>query len=368
MPHGPPFRADPVGSLLRPSALRQAYKAFKGGRIDAAEFRDVQDGSIRAAVHRQEEVGLAVVTDGEFRRSSYWARFVERTEGFAIRQAAYSFRDESGCESSFTAPYASAKLRRIRELALDEFLFLRDVTRVTPKITLPAPSAMHFYAGHQFADPQIYGDAEEFFADLSLIFRQEIADLAKAGCRYIQLDEVAIAMLCDPLVCERAKAEGEHADALIRLYIDAINQALAERPADMVVGVHVCRGNFKGRYLSEGGYDAVAERFFGGLNATHFLLEYDTRRAGDFSPLRFVPKDKGVVLGLISTKTPSVESTDILLRRIEEASRYIDLSRLAIGPQCGFASTVAGNPLSETDQWAKLARAVEVAAAVWGSL
>jgi 5-methyltetrahydropteroyltriglutamate--homocysteine methyltransferase len=368
MPHGPPFRADPVGSLLRPSALRQAYKAFKGGRIDAAEFRNVQDSSIRAAVYRQEEVGLAVVTDGEFRRSSYWAHFVERTEGFAIRQAAYSFRDESGCESSFTAPYASAKLRRIRELALDEFLFLRDVTRVTPKITLPAPSAMHFYAGHQFADPQIYGDAEEFFADLSLIFRQEIADLAKAGCRYIQLDEVAIAMLCDPLVCERAKAEGEHADALIRLYIDAINQALAERPADMVVGVHVCRGNFKGRYLSEGGYDAVAERFFGGLNATHFLLEYDTRRAGDFSPLRFVPKDKGVVLGLISTKTPSVESTDILLRRIEEASRYIDLSRLAIGPQCGFASTVAGNPLSETDQWAKLARAVEVAAAVWGSL
>jgi len=226
---------------------------------------------------------------------------------------------------------------------------------------------MHFYAGRHFANPQVYGHTGEFFADLSLIFRQEIADLTKAGCRYIQLDEVAIAMLCDPLVRERARAEGEHADALISLYIDAINQALAERPAAMAVGVHVCRGNFKGRHLSEGGYDAVAERFFGGLNATHFLLEYDTKRAGDFSPLRFVPKDKGVVLGLISTKTPAVESTDFLLRRIEEASRYIDLDRLAIGPQCGFASTAAGNPLSEADQRAKLARAVEVAATVWGS-
>lgn len=367
MPHSPPFRADPVGSLLRPSALRQAYKAFERGRIDAAEFCKVQDDSIRAAVHLQEEAGLAVVTDGEFRRSSYWARFVERTEGFAIRQAAYSFRDESGCESSFTAPYAAAKLRRVRELALDEFLFLSTVTRVTPKITLPAPSTMHFYAGRHFANPQVYGDAGELFADLSLMFREEIADLAKAGCRYIQLDEVAIAMLCDPLMRERAKAEGEHADALIGLYIDAINQALAERPAAMAAGVHVCRGNFKGRHLSEGGYDAVAERFFGGLNATHFLLEYDTKRAGDFSPLRFVPKDKGVVLGLISTKTPAVESADFLLRRIEEASRYIDLDRLAIGPQCGFASTAAGNPLSEADQRAKLARAVEVAATVWGS-
>jgi 5-methyltetrahydropteroyltriglutamate--homocysteine methyltransferase len=195
-----------------------------------------------------------------------------------------------GCAVGNDAVELALKLRRMRELALDEFLFLRNVTGITPKITLPAPSTMHFYAGRHFADPQVYGNAGEFFADLSLIFRQEIADLAKAGCRYIQLDEVAIAMLCDPLVRERAKAEGEHADALISLYIDAINQALAERPAAMAVGVHVCRGNFKGRYLSEGGYDVVAERFFGGLNATHFLLEYDTRRAGDFSPLRFVPK------------------------------------------------------------------------------
>lgn len=367
MPHSPPFRADPVGSLLRPPALRQAFKAFAGGSIDAAEFRKIQDDSIRAVVRLQEQVRLAVVTDGEFRRSSYWARFVERTEGFAIRRAVYSFRDESGRESSFTAPYAAAKLRRVRELALDEFLFLREIARVTPKITLPAPSTMHFYAGRHFADPQVYPDASEFFADLSSIFRQEIDDLAKAGCRYVQLDEVAIAMLCDPLLRERAEAEGEDADTLIGLYVDAINQALAGRPPAMAAGVHVCRGNFKGCHLSEGGYDAIAEQFFDGVNATHFLLEYDTERAGDFAPLRFVPKDKGVVLGLISTKTPALETSDALKRRIEEASRYIDLDRLAVGPQCGFASTVAGNPLTEADQRAKLARAAEVAAAVWGA-
>jgi 5-methyltetrahydropteroyltriglutamate--homocysteine methyltransferase len=315
----------------------------------------------------QEEVGLAVVTDGEFCRASYWARFVERTEGFAIRQAAYSFRDDSGRESSFTAPYAVAKLRRVRDLALDEFLFLREVAQVTPKISLPAPSTMHFYAGRHFADAKVYGGAAEFFADLSAIYREEIADLAAAGCRYVQLDEVAIAMLCDPLVRRRAEAEGEDAATLLGLYIDAINEAVAARPPDMRVGIHVCRGNFKGRHLSDGGYDAVAERFFGEVRATHFLLEYDTSRAGDFSPLRFVPKDKGVVLGLISTKTPAIESLDAVRRRIDEASRHIELDRLAVSPQCGFASTVAGNPVSEADQRAKLARTVEVAAAVWGS-
>lgn len=191
--------------------------------------------------------------------------------------------------------------------------------------------------------------------------------MAKAGCPYVQLDEVAIAMLCDPVLRERAKGEGEEADTLVDLYIDAINQALAGRPPNMAAGIHVCRGNFRGRYVSEGGYEAVAERFFGGVNATHFLLEYDTMRAGDFSPLRFVPKDKGVVLGLISTKTSALETSEALKRRIEEASRYIDLDRLAIGPQCGFASTVAGNPLNEGDQRAKLERAVEVATAVWGA-
>lgn len=361
--HGPPFRADHVGSLLRPVALREAFKLFDVGKLDAASFRRVQDDSIRSAVRLQEEAGLQIVTDGEFRRSSYWGRFVERTEGFEIRSAAYKFRDENGHEISFTTPYAAAKIRRVRELALDEFEFLRDTARVSPKITLPAPSTMHFYAGHRFADPDVYSDGPSFFADLSRVF----ADLAKAGCRYVQLDEVAIAMLCDPSLRDRAKTEGQDPDTLVDTYIEAINQAVAYRPADMAVGIHMCRGNFKGHYLSEGGYESVAERFFANVNATHFLLEYDTKRAGDFAPLRFLPKHKGVVLGLISTKTPVLEATDALTRRIEEASRYVDLDRLAIGPQCGFASTVAGNPVTEADQQAKLARMVEVATVVWGS-
>lgn len=366
-PDGPPFRADPVGSLLRPAALRQAFKTFAAGELDAPSFHRTQDDSIRAAVGLQEDVGLRVVTDGEFRRSSYWGRFVERTAGFEIRTAAYKFRDESGHEMEFTAPYAAGQVRRVRELALDEFVFLRDVTRVTPKITLPAPSTMHFYAGGQFADPKVYADAAAFFADLSRVFQEEIADLAKAGCRYVQLDEVAIAMLCDASIRAQTEARGEDPDALVDTYINAINSAVAHRPADMAIGIHVCRGNFKGHYLSRGGYEAVAERFFAGANATHFLLEYDSPRAGDFGPLRFVPRDKSIVLGFISTKTPVLETMDTLKRRIEDAARYVDLNRLAIGPQCGFASTVAGNPLTEADQWAKLARAVDVAAAVWGS-
>jgi 5-methyltetrahydropteroyltriglutamate--homocysteine methyltransferase len=363
----PPFRADHVGSLLRPAVLRSGFKSFEAGEIDAAAFRKVQDVNIRAAVRTQEEIGFKVVTDGEFRRSSYWARFVERTEGFAIRQAAYRFHDGSGQEANFTAPYATARITRVRPLAVDEFVFLRDITRVTPKITLPAPSTMHFYAGGHFADRAVYADAETFFADLTDVFQEEIADLAKAGCRYIQLDEVAIAMLCDPLLRERVKSQGQDADKLVGIYIDAINRAVAKRPPDMAVGIHVCRGNFKGRHLSEGGYETVAERFFADVNATHFLLEYDTKRAGDFRPLRFLPTNKGAVLGLISTKTPALENADDLQRRIEEAGRYIGIDRLAIGPQCGFASTVAGNPVSEADQRLKLSLAVEVATAVWGS-
>jgi 5-methyltetrahydropteroyltriglutamate--homocysteine methyltransferase len=364
---GPPFRADHVGSLLRPAALRQAFKQSSTGRIDAAAFRRVQDDCIRRAVRMQEDIGLKTVTDGEFRRSSYWARFVERIEGFEIRAAAYKFRDGKGRELAFTAPYAAAKLRRARDLALDEFEFLRDAAHVDPKITLPAPSTMHFYAGRSFADPKTYRDVQSFFADLTLIYQEEIAVLAKADCRYVQLDEVAIAMLCDPALRDRVKAEGQEPDTLVDIYIDAINRAVARCPKNVAVGIHLCRGNFKGHFLSEGGYEAIAERFFSTVDATHFLLEYDTPRAGDFSPLRFVPERKGVVLGLVSTKSPVLESVDALKRRVDGAARYIDLDRLAIGPQCGFASTAAGNPLTEADQRAKLARVVEAASEIWGS-
>ena len=365
-PHGrPPFRADHVGSLLRPSTLRQAFRRRAGNEIGADQFVRIQDDCVRNVVRMQEAAGLEVVTDGEFRRGSYWGRFVERTEGLEVRAALLKFRDDHGHEVDFTAPYATAPLRRTEPLALDEFIFLRGVATATAKITLPAPSTMHFLRFADFADHSAYADVDRFFADLVAVFAQEIADLVHAGCRYVQLDEIAIALLCDPAIRERVAVGGGDPVALVDRYIDAINGAVAACPDDVVVGVHMCRGNFRGHYLADGGYDAVAERFFARTNANHFLLEYDTPRSGDFAPLRFVPKGKGVVLGLVSSKTPVLESLDSLQRRTEEAAGHIDLDRLAISPQCGFASSAAGNPLSEADERAKLRRVVEAARAIW---
>ena len=366
-PNGrPPFRADHVGSLLRPAQLTRAREEHAAGRLSADELRAVEDDAIREVVRKQEEVGLAVVTDGEFRRGSYWSRFVERTEGLGVREAAFRFRDDHGHEVAFTAPHVEGKVRRRDAIAVDEFVFLNTVAAdATPKVTLPAPSTMHFWRGRRYAEPGLYDDAQAFMRDLAAIYREEIRALGAAGCRYVQLDEVALAMLCDPQAREKVAADGNDAEALVELYIGAINDAVAERPPDTVVAVHMCRGNFKGRYLAEGGYDSVAERLFSAADVNHFLLEYDTERAGDFKPLRFLAKDKGVVLGLVSSKVPALEPLDLLRRRTEEATRYIDLDRLAISPQCGFASTVAGNPVSEADEMAKLARLVEAARVIW---
>jgi methionine synthase II (cobalamin-independent) len=361
----PPFRADHVGSLLRPLALRQAFRKHGAKEMTDDEFLRLQDQCIRDVVALQEQVGLQVVTDGEFRRGSYWGRFVERTDGFEIKPASFKFRNDQGHEVEFTAPFAKGKIMRAQPLALDEFMFLRDVTKVTGKITLPAPSTMHFYRCDDFADTAVYADVAGFFADLAAVFQQEIAGLAAAGCRYVQIDEVAVALLCDPAIREQIVRLGIDPDGLVDLYIDSINQAVVARPPDVVIGVHMCRGNFKGHYLGAGGYESVAERFFANTRVNHFLLEYDTQRAGDFAPLRFVPKTKGVVLGLVSSKMPTLESLDQLRRRTEEATRYIDLDRLAISPQCGFASTVAGNPVTEADERAKLALVVEAARAIW---
>ncbi len=366
LPQGrPPFRADHVGSLLRPPVLRQAFRDHMGKRIDDAAFAKIQDECIRDVVKMQEDVGLKVVTDGEFRCGSYWGRFVERIDGFAIKSAVFKFRDDQGHQVDFTAPYADGKLKRNKPLALDEFEFLKGITSATPKITLPAPSTMHFYRATDFAAKSAYTDVKDFFDDLNRIFREEIADLVKAGCKYIQLDEVAIALLCDPNIRKQVEDAGMKPDELVDLYIDSINECVKGAPADVVFGVHMCRGNFKGHYLGAGGYESVAERFFEGTKVNHFLLEYDTERAGDFRPLRFV-KGKGVVLGLISSKTPVLESLDALKRRTEEATQFIDLDRLAISPQCGFASTVAGNPVTEDDERKKLELEVQAAKAIWG--
>jgi 5-methyltetrahydropteroyltriglutamate--homocysteine methyltransferase len=363
--HRLPFRADHIGSLLRPPALRRAYRAFNGRKLSEAGFVAAQDAAIRDAIALQADAGLAVVTDGEFRRASYWSRFVERTEGLSVSESRFTFRDEQGLELTFTAPLVTGKVARRQPIALDEFCFLRDNAAALAKVTLPAPSTMHFWRGSGYAAPGVYDSVEKFFGDLAKVYRAEIADLAAAGCRYIQLDEVALAMLCDPAVRQRVTADGNDPAQLIALYVAALGDAIAAAPPEMAIGVHMCRGNFKGKYLAAGGYDEIAKALFAVPGVTHFLLEFDTARAGDFAPLRFVGLDKGVVLGLISSKTATVEKVDDLLKRIDEAARFIDKDRLAISPQCGFASTVAGNPLSEADERAKLKLCVQTARAVW---
>ena len=362
----PPFRADHIGSLLRPAKLREAHKQHAAGSIGDADFRTIQDQAIREVVKLQEGAGLQVVTDGEFRRASYWGRFVSLIDGFVIKEAQFTFHDDHGHETAFTAPHVVSRLKRRASIGLEEFTFVKPLTKAVPKITMPAPSTMHYWRVGNWTDPGIYGDAKAFFADLGRVYQQEIAELAAAGCQYVQLDEVALANLCDPVSRYKAKALGADPDSLVELYVEAINEAVRNLPADMVVGVHMCRGNFKGKYLSEGGYDSVADKLFNGARVNHFLLEYDTPRAGDFAPLGSLPKNKGVVLGLVSSKVPQLEAIEVLKRRADEAAKYVDPERLAISPQCGFASTVAGNPVTEADEVAKLRLCVEAARAIWG--
>ncbi len=354
-------RADHVGSLLRPAALKTAFRQHTRHELGDQDFVRIQDEAIRDIVALQHEVGLGVVNDGEFRRGSYWSRFVELTDGLTVKDASFTFRDDEGNETQFTAPYAESKVSRSGPITVDEYRFIKPLTDRIGKVTMPSPSTMHFYRVADWASPQAYTNARDFFRDLGRVYQQEIAELAAAGIRYVQLDEVPLAMLCDPRVRDKVRAYGLDPAELVDLYVDALNDAVAGRPDDMYVGVHMCRGNFKGRYLSEGGYDDVAEKLFGRAQVSHFLLEYDTPRAGDFAPLRFLPANKGVVLGLISSKTAELESMDMLARRIDEASKFVDADRIGISPQCGFASTVAGNPVTTDDMRAKLALVVEAA-------
>jgi len=366
-PNGrPPFRADHIGSLLRPPKLRQAFRRHLSEGLDDAEFTAAQDEAIRDVVKLQEDCGLGVVTDGEFRRISYWEKFVRLTAGLAVKEAVFKFHDDHGHEADFTAPFAEGRVSRRGPITLDEFEFVKGLTQAVPKITMPAPSTMHLYRFSDYAAPGLYRDPAEFFRELGRVYQEEIAGLAAAGARYVQLDEVALAMLCDPSARARVKAGGQDPEKLVDMYVDAINEAVRNCPANMVVGVHMCRGNYKGKYLSEGGYDSIAEKLFNRAKVNHFLLEFDTPRAGDFAPLRLVPKTKGVVLGMVSSKVPQLETVDDLRRRADEAAKYVDPLQLAISPQCGFASTMGGNPVTEADERAKLRLCVEAASRIWG--
>jgi 5-methyltetrahydropteroyltriglutamate--homocysteine methyltransferase len=362
----PPFRAEHVGSLLRPPELKAAFREFHAGRMDDGAFAQVQDRCIRAAIAMQEEVGLEAITDGEFRRGSWFLGFVEAVDGLTTKNAPFGFHDDRGGQAEFQTAYVEGKLKRVRGITTDEFIFVRAITSKTPKITMPSPSLMHFLRGDATVSRAAYPDLEEFWLDLIAVYQEELAALAALGCRYVQLDEVPCAMLCDPDIRASVASAGGDPNRLLDKYIWAANQVLARRPAGMTIVMHLCRGNYKGRWIAEGGYEPVAEKLFAEVAVDAFLLEYDSERAGGFEPLRFMPAGKRAVLGLVSSKTPEMEGVAALKARIEQASRFIPPERLGISPQCGFASSVGGNPLTLEEERAKLRRVVEVAEAVWG--
>ncbi|MHA1536981.1 MAG: 5-methyltetrahydropteroyltriglutamate--homocysteine S-methyltransferase [Alphaproteobacteria bacterium] len=358
-----PYRAEHVGSLLRPRRLKDAFKAAHAGDIGTGELEEILTESIREAISLQEDCGMQAITDGEFRRGSWFLGFVDAVNGLTTRPSNFSF---SGDHAAWQCPYAEARLQRGQGIVTGDYEFIAKHTQRTPKVTMPSPTAMHFWRGEEAYDSAAYGDRDSFFEDLAGVYQAELAALSKLGCTYVQLDEVPIAMLCDPKVQAAVRKRGDDPDALLTRYIAAINAALAGRPANLSVAMHLCRGNYKGQWMAEGGYAPVAEKLFRGANVDAFFLEYDSERAGDFTPLRAMPEDKSVVLGLVCSKTAELESQDDLKRRIEEASRFVPLERLAISPQCGFASSVGGNPVTEDDERRKLTLVCDVAAAVWG--
>ena len=363
--HSIPFHADHVGSLLRPPELRQAFRERTQGKISADAFREIQDKSIRDVVKLQEDLGLQSITDGEFRRSSYWSHFAEGIGGLDVAEARFEFSDESGERVHFMAPHPTSKLKRPRSLSGDDFDFVKAATTHTPKITVPSPPSMHFWGDWDAHLNAGYADEAEFFDDLAEIYQGEIADLAARGATYVQIDEVPLAMLCDETVRAGVTERGEDPDRLVDAYVRLINDSLAGRPDGMTIAMHLCRGNFKGKWLSEGSYQYVAERLFNDIDVDAFFLEYDNERSGDFAPLASVPDNKVVVLGLVSSKTPEMETPDDLKRRLDDASKLVPYERLALSPQCGFASVVTGNPVTLDDQINKLRLIVDVAGEVW---
>jgi 5-methyltetrahydropteroyltriglutamate--homocysteine methyltransferase len=366
----PPFRADHVGSLLRPARLSAARASRADGQIDGERLRAVEDECIRDVVRLQEDLGLQAVSDGEFRRSFYHIDFLTRLEGVSACRDSHRVRYEGRrkrMEYDVPVPAVSGKLRRLSSLAVEEFSFLRTVTSRTAKVCIPAPSMLHFQGGRRAIDPAAYPRVADFFEDLAGIYREELAALYAAGCRYVQLDDPNIAFLCDPAHRERVRGLGEDPEALPGLYAELIQRSIRDRPADMSVCVHLCRGNFSSTGAARGDYEPVVDALFSRIGADGFFLEFDDERAGDFAPLRFAPNNGAViVLGLVSPKRPELERREALLTRIEQAGKYVGIDRLAISPQCGFSSTHHGTDLTQEEQAEKLRLVTEIASEVWG--
>jgi len=344
----PPFRADQVGSLLRPAYLTAARKD-----------RKVQDRAIREAIGKQEAIGLESITDGEFRRDWWHLDFLAQIEGVGARvNPGPKF---GGTEEQPPIPIVTGKLRYAKPIMVDDFVFLKSNTKKTAKVTIPSPSMLHLRAGRAGI---AYRDMDEFWSDAAAVYRDAIAAFAKAGCTYLQLDDVAFAYLCDPKIREACRKNGDDPDTLPQRYAQTIRDSLKGRPAGMTIAMHTCRGNFKSAWVAEGGYEPVAEAMFSsGVDA--FFMEFDTERAGGFEPLRFAPKGKKVVLGIVSSKTGILEDSDSLKRRVNEATKYVPLEDLCLSPQCGFSSTHHGNQLTQDEQWKKLERVVQTAKEIW---
>jgi 5-methyltetrahydropteroyltriglutamate--homocysteine methyltransferase len=365
----PPFRADHVGSLLRPRELAQARASHKAGTLSADALCAVEDRCIEAAIGKQEELGLHAATDGEYRRAYWHYDFVSGLDGVELYEPEQKIQFQGGIAIQH-ALRVTGRIGWSRHIMTDDFRFVAShVKNAVPKMTIPSPSVVHFRGGRRAIDTRVYPEMDGFFADLAEAYNKAVAAFGQAGCRYLQLDEVNIAYLCDPEQIASLKARGEHVENLLSVYAGMLNRAIEGRPDGMVISMHLCRGNFRSHWVASGGYEPVAEVLFNQINSDAYFMEYDTDRAGGFEPLRFVPRGhKVVVLGLVTSKSGTLESKDDLKRRIDQAAKYLPLEQLALSPQCGFASTEEGNLLTEEEQWAKLRLCVEVAREVWGGI
>jgi 5-methyltetrahydropteroyltriglutamate--homocysteine methyltransferase len=360
----PPFRADHVGSLLRPPPVKAARAKIEDGSGSAADLKRAEDAAIDVAIRKQEAVGIQAVTDGEIRRGMWHWDFIEHLDGVELRH--FEGTQFSGTRTKPKALYITGKIGFTSHPLVDHFRYVKDRTKQTAKMTIPSPCMIMSMARdwRPTTDRNVYPHIFDAFADLAKAYQKAIRAFHDAGCRYLQIDECNLPMLCDPSYHEKARARGDDAGEMLKAFCDLIDASLEERPKDMVITMHTCRGNFISTWMAEGGYEPVAERMFS-LKPDGFFVEYDSERAGGFEPLRHVPKDKMIVLGLVSSKTGQLESPDDIKRRVSEASRYVDLDRLCISPQCGFASSEEGNVLSEDEQWAKLAFVRDVADEIW---
>lgn len=362
------FRADHVGSLLRTPAVKENRFKWKKGEISAEELRAIEDAGIAETVKHLEATGMKAITDGEFRRDYFHLDFLKELAGVSVTGGIDANPNAKAAEDGFTPPILSVtgKLKHVKDIQVADFNYLKTVVSQTPKVSIPSPTMIHFRGGRKSIDINSYPDMDEFFADLAAAYRQEITHLYDAGLRYLQLDDTNLAYLCDPKMRAAAQVRGEDPNELPRTYAALINAVIDNRPADLMVGIHLCRGNYRSTWFAEGGYEPVAEILFNEINVDRYLLEYDDERSGDFAPLRFMPNNKKVVLGIISSKKRELENIDDLCKRIDEAAQYMPIENLCVSPQCGFSSTHHGNDMSHDDQWRKLDLTVNTALKVWG--